>query len=167
MCIYRLTPVTEMHGLTQRVEGFNHRGENADLMPSSLTGSIDSVCVSLKHIGSFWACTHQQAGKCQTLLFSPLLWYSTAVSQLNFRCLLYACPRAFQWRWRGWASRASGVVAGERLAWMDVCVYRVNQSCANPWLPLTFTGGPFAINVQGPLPLEAWLRISPDKLANL
>lgn len=67
----------------------------------------------------------------------------------------------FHWRRRVWGSDASNVTAGESLSWVEGSVYRVNQSCTNPWLPLTFTGGPFPINLQGPPPLEAWLRFPP------
>lgn len=46
----------------------------------------------------------------------------------------------FQWIWRGKRSDASNVMAGESLSRVAGSVYRVNQSCTNPWLPLTFTG---------------------------
>lgn len=67
----------------------------------------------------------------------------------------------FQWSWRGWRRGASNVTARESLSWIEGFVYRVNQGCTNPWLPLTFTRGPFPINLQGPPPLEAWLRPPP------
>lgn len=94
-------------------------------------------------------------------LFFPPLVFHRCVTTPFFLASFVPVLSPFQWRWRGWGSGASNVTAGESLSWVEGSVYRVNQSCTNPWLPLTFTGGPFPINLQGPPPLEAWLRFPP------
>lgn len=97
--------------------------------------------------------------KCQTFpLFCRLLVFHLCLTTSFFP----ACPLPLSVemeRVRG--SGVSNVTARESLSWVEGSVYRVNQSCTNPWLPLTFTGGPFPINLQGPPPLEAWLRPLP------
>lgn len=78
-----------------------------------------------------------------------------------FTCRFPACPLPLSVEME--RVRGSGVQCHgyRKLILVEGSVYRVNQSCTNPWLPLTFTGGPFPINLQGPPPLEAWLRPLP------
>lgn len=107
---------------------------------------------------------HEHTGRLEmsnVLLFFPPLVFRRCLTTPFFLASFVPVLSPFQWRWRGWGSGASNVTAGESLSWVEGSVYRVNQSCTNPWLPLTFTGGPFPINLQGPPPLEAWLRFSP------
>lgn len=96
----------------------------------------------------------------------PIILSSLGIPSVShnviFPCRFPACPVPLSVemeRVRG--SGVSNVTARESLSWVEGSVYRVNQSCTNPWLPLTFTGGPFPINLQGPPPLEAWLRPLP------
>lgn len=93
--------------------------------------------------------------------FSPLQFHSPHTAPFFLVSFVPVLPSLFKQRQARWGSGASNVTAGESLSWIERSVYRVNQSSTDPWLPLTFTGGPFPINLQGPPPLEAWLRFPP------
>lgn len=90
-------------------------------------------------------------------------WYSTFVSQ-------YFSPASFLRQpllpFRGETRRWEGVAtAKSRLekaypGWRGLCIESIRADL-NRWLPLTFTGGPFPINLQGPPPLEEWLQPLP------
>lgn len=98
----------------------------------------------------------------ETASFCPPLVFRLCRTTWFFFLFCASFFFSIEWRWSGWRNGASNVKARESLSWADGFVYRVNQGCTNPWLPLTFTGGPFPINLQGPPPLEAWLRPPPS-----
>lgn len=65
----------------------------------------------------------------------------------------------------GRGSGHANVTAVDSLSWVEgLCIESIRADL-NRWLPLTFTGGPFPINLQGPPPLEEWLQPLPPAAA--
>lgn len=76
-----------------------------------------------------------------------------------------AVPAACRGRRACGGSGHGNVTAVDSLSRVEgLCIESIRADL-NRWLPLTFTGGPFPINLQGPPPLEEWLQPLPPAAA--